>query len=171
MKVSIEEERADTDVVRALVDELEGELAAVYPDESRHGYDVAKLLARGVSFFVVRVDGEPVGCGGVQVEGDHAELKRMFVRPSHRGRGLSSALIAKLEEVARAAGARVLGLETGVHQHEALAHEHPHRHDDGHHQDHTHAPMPPGEHSHAHRHRPLRHAHPHVPDAHHGHRH
>ena len=121
MSVTIDGERADTEVARALVDELESELAAVYPDESRHGYDVAKLLARGVAFFVVRVDGEAVGCGGVQIEGDHAELKRMFVRPSHRGRALSSALIAKLEEVARAAGARVVRLETGVHQREALA--------------------------------------------------
>jgi putative acetyltransferase len=80
-----------------------------------------KLLARGVRFFVVRVDGEPVGCGGVEITGEHAELKRMFVLPSHRGRGLSRALIDKLEAVARTSGAHVLRLETGVHQTEALA--------------------------------------------------
>lgn len=121
MNVAIDEERADSKDARALVDALEAELAAVYPDESRHGYAVEKLLARGVKFFVVRLDGEPVGCGGVEIAGEHAELKRMFVRPSHRGRGLSRALIERLERAAREGGARVLLLETGVHQSEALA--------------------------------------------------
>lgn len=120
MKVTIEEERADSDVARLLVNELEAELAAVYPDESRHGYPVEKLVARGVRFFVVRVDGEAVGCGGVEIAGEHAELKRMFVTPAHRGRGLSNALMERLEATARAAGARILRLETGVHQREAL---------------------------------------------------
>lgn len=120
MTISIDEERADSVAARSLVDELEAELAAVYPDESRHGYAIEKLLARGVRFFVVRLDGEPVGCGGVELGGEHAELKRMFVRPAHRGRGLSRALIERLEAVARAGGARILRLETGVHQSEAL---------------------------------------------------
>ena len=120
MSVTIDEERADSEAARVLVTELEAELAAVYPDESRHGYAVEKLLARGVRFFVVRVDGEAVGCGGVEIANPHAELKRMFVRPSHRGRGLSRALIERLESTARAAGARILRLETGVHQREAL---------------------------------------------------
>jgi drug/metabolite transporter (DMT)-like permease len=57
------------------------------------------------------------------------------------------------------------------HVHEALEHEHAHRHDDGHHGDHGHSVPPPAEHSHLHRHTPVRHTHPHVPDAHHAHRH
>jgi drug/metabolite transporter (DMT)-like permease len=57
------------------------------------------------------------------------------------------------------------------HRHHPLEHEHAHRHDDGHHDDHTHEPMPEGAHSHWHRHEPREHEHAHGADVHHGHDH
>jgi GNAT superfamily N-acetyltransferase len=71
---------------------------------------------------VAYVGGAPVGCGAVRrLEGGDAELKRMYVDPSRRGRGIGRALLAALEAEARALGARRLVLETGIRQTAALA--------------------------------------------------
>ena len=114
-------ERPDTPDAIALVDELESHLASRYPAESRHGYSVEKLLREGVVFFVARINGEPVGCGGVQLYGrEYGELKRMYVRPAFRGQGLGKRLLERLAAHTRAQGITVLRLETGIHQAEAL---------------------------------------------------
>lgn len=121
MQIQIDPERPDTPDAMALIAELEEILSPLYPAESRHGYSVEKLIAQGVAFFVLRHDGEPAGCGGVQLFGrEYGELKRMFVRPQYRGRGLAQALLDHLAAHARAHGVPLLRLETGVHQREAL---------------------------------------------------
>lgn len=115
------ESPASPDAIR-LVDELESHLAAQYPATSRHGYSVEKLIREGVAFFVARWEGEPVGCGGVQHCADgYGELKRMYVRPEFRGRGVARALLERLTVHAVSEGAGLLRLETGVHQREAIA--------------------------------------------------
>lgn len=121
MTATITPERPDSADARALIAELEGELTLFYPSESRHGYSVEKLLAQGVAFFLVRVDGAPAGCGGVQLFGsDYAEVKRMYVRPQFRGLGLARQMLDHLAGYARAHGVRLLRLETGVHQKDAI---------------------------------------------------
>jgi GNAT superfamily N-acetyltransferase len=118
---TITPERPDSADARSLIAELEGELAPSYPSESRHGYSVEKLLAQGVAFFLIRLDGAPAGCGGVQLFGtDYAEVKRMYVRPMFRGRGLARQMLHHLADYARAHGVRLLRLETGVHQKDAI---------------------------------------------------
>jgi ribosomal protein S18 acetylase RimI-like enzyme len=57
---------------------------------------------------------------GVLRPGD-AEIKRMWVEPAHRRRGLAGAVLDELERRARAADCGRTVLETGVHQPEALA--------------------------------------------------
>ena len=73
--------------------------------------------------LVVRDDaGTALGCGALRHLGDDvAELKRMYVIPEARGRGLSKALLAGLEDAARARGWTTLRLETGPRQPEAVA--------------------------------------------------
>jgi putative acetyltransferase len=109
-----------TDEVRALVTELEQVLAAEYPPEQRHGLSVDALFEPHVRLFVARQDGEAVGCGGVALFADFAEVKRMYVRPAARGRGVAQAVLARIEAEARAAGLRVLRLETGVRQADSI---------------------------------------------------
>ena len=120
-------EPADSPDAIALIEELESHLAPQYPPTSRHGFSVDRLLATGVVFAVVRVAGAPAGCGGILFvpasDGEPAfgELKRMYVRPAFRGRGLGHVLIEHLAELARARGLDRLRLETGIHQRAAIA--------------------------------------------------
>ncbi len=121
MAVTISREAPDSDDARALIDELEQDLGGgIYPDESQHGYSIEKLLSEGVAFFMVRVDGAPTGCGGVQIFSEYGELKRMYIRPEFRGQGLGRLLVEHLADHARGHGTRLLRLETGIYQTDAI---------------------------------------------------
>jgi len=121
MAITINQERPDTPDAIALIDELEAHLAPFYPRESRHGYSVDKLLAQGVAFFLIRDNGAPVGCGGIQLYGkEYGELKRMYVRPQHRGSGYAKMILRHLTDYARNRGVPLLRLETGIHQTAAI---------------------------------------------------
>jgi putative acetyltransferase len=109
-----------TPEVLALLDGLNEALSGPYAPDQRHALSVDQLFQPGIRFFLARVDGAAVACGGVALLGDYAEVKRMFSRPSVRGRGLATALLRRLESEARAAGAAVLRIETGVYQQEAI---------------------------------------------------
>ncbi len=81
------------------------------------------------SFFIGYLDDVPVATGAwrrrtdIQVGGTSqtAEIKRMYVAPRVQRRGLARAMLAHLEDTARAAGAEVMVLETGMRQPEAIA--------------------------------------------------
>lgn len=121
MSVAITNERPDSDAARELITELEAVLSPHYPAESRHGFSIAKLLQEGVAFFVIRHDGLPAGCGGLQLFGtEYGEVKRMFVRPEFRGLGLGKLMLVHLAAYARQHGVGRLRLETGIHQIEAI---------------------------------------------------
>jgi len=122
MPVDISPERPDSADAQVLIAELEAQLEPLYPRESRHGYSVDKMLAEGVAFFVVRVNGVPAGCGGVQLMGnEYGELKRMYTRPQYRGTGLAKLTLQRLADYTRDHGVRLLRLETGIHQEAAIA--------------------------------------------------
>ena len=120
MPLVIERVDAPTDDARALIAELDAELGGAYAPEQRHGLSVERVFRPGVLFFMARLDGDPVGCGGVAFEDGLAEVKRMYVRPRARGQGAARAILARLEEESRARGAARLVLETGDAQHAAI---------------------------------------------------
>jgi len=74
-----------------------------------------------VRFFVGRIEGRAVATGALVLNGSWAELKRMWVVPSARGRGVSKAMLAAIETEARRQSVQVLRLETGVASDAALA--------------------------------------------------
>ncbi|GAA2533876.1 GNAT family N-acetyltransferase [Pilimelia columellifera] len=76
--------------------------------------DGVALLAPPTGQFVVgRFAGQPAACGGfVMLDDDRAELTRLYVRPSFRGRGGARVLLAVLEDQARETGATEMVLNT-----------------------------------------------------------
>jgi GNAT superfamily N-acetyltransferase len=121
MPAVITMERPDSADAAALITELDAVLTPLYPSESRHGLSVGRLIAEAVAFFVLRSDGKPAACGGIKLFGtDYGEVKRMYVRPQFRGSGFAKLILDRLADHARAHGVRLLRLETGIHQKEAI---------------------------------------------------
>lgn len=103
-----------------LIGELNDVLGAAYEPHQRHGLSIEQLFEPNVRFFIARLDGLPVGCGGVAMFDNYAEVKRMYTRPAARDRGVAKAIVGRIEDEARAAGKFVLRLETGTLQEEAI---------------------------------------------------
>ena len=78
------------------------------------------IFRPNIRFFLARMDGVAIGCGGVAWFSDFAEVKRVYVRDVGRGRGVAPALLTRIETEARDAGFTLLRLETGVRQVAAL---------------------------------------------------
>lgn len=116
-------ERVDprSDEARGLITALDAALARVYPPEVIFGlheddFDEARLV-----FFVARRGGVAVACGALRsLDDETGEVKRMFVVPEERGRGISRLVLSRVEAEARARGHRRLRLETGDRQAEAV---------------------------------------------------
>ncbi|MET8234689.1 GNAT family N-acetyltransferase [Micromonospora sp. NPDC005298] len=69
-----------------------------------------------IRYLAAVVNGRAVACGGLQsLDAATAELKRMYVRPAYRGRGVARQLLAALEECAFRQGHTVVCLETGTY--------------------------------------------------------
>lgn len=120
IKISREAPRQD-DVV-ALIRQSDALMQALYPAESNHLVDIDALARPDVHVFVAREAGRALGCGAfVLGQGGQAELKRVFVDPAARGKGVARAILQALERAAAAAGVTLMQLETGIKQAEAIA--------------------------------------------------
>jgi putative acetyltransferase len=111
-------------VAQELIGALNAELERLYPEEGANHFrlDADEVAPGRGAFVVARLDGRPVACGAVRsTDAGTAEIKRMYVDPGIRRRGVARALLARLEDEARALGARRVVLETGVRQPEAIA--------------------------------------------------
>jgi len=114
--VRIEAAPTATEEVRSLVGELDTTLSAEYPPEQRHGLPLDAIFQPHIRFFLARLRGAAVGCGGVAIFSDFAEVKRMYVREVARGQGVADAILAHIEEEVCDAGLSLLRLETGERQ-------------------------------------------------------
>jgi putative acetyltransferase len=124
VSVSIVAEPFDSEDARRLIAELDGALTEIYTPEQRFGPNLKQNhLKEGRGAFLVARDGDrAVGCGAVRlVDRATAEVKRMYVDPDHRGKGVGWAVLVSLETTARELGARRLVLETGIYQDAAIS--------------------------------------------------
>ena len=115
-------ESPDQPDVIALIADLDAYQDTLYPPESRHTVDLASLKRPDVLFAVARdSEGLAIGCGAIVLYPEFGELKRMYVSPGGRGQGVAKKLMALLESRAADVDCKLLKLETGPYQHEALA--------------------------------------------------
>lgn len=121
MSINLVEVRPDSPDAVQLIGELDEHLLAhPYPPQSRHAFSVDKLLREDVVFFVTYYEGQLAGCCGVMMFVDYGEVKRMFVRPRLRGKGLGKAMLNHLAEFVRSRRINLLRLETGIYEVEAI---------------------------------------------------
>jgi GNAT superfamily N-acetyltransferase len=109
----------DVDVQRLAADQ-QAEVRARYDGKGEPG---TQPSASDISVVLVARDDDAnaLGCGALRVLGDGvAEVKRMYVAPAARGRGVAKAVLAGLEAAARERGWTTLRLETGPRQPEAM---------------------------------------------------
>lgn len=113
MEISVDDpDRAD---VRLLLDEHLADMYATSPAESVHALDHASLRHPSITFLTARDAGVLLGCGALRDLGDGSgELKSMRTSPPARGRGVATAILRQLLDLARARGFGRVSLETGA---------------------------------------------------------
>ena len=112
-----------------LVEEVQEEYVRRYGGRDETPLEPTMFDPPRGAFFVGYVDEVPMVTGAWRLRGDvevfgttaTAEVKRMYVAPAARGRGLARRMLAHLERTAYDAGARAAVLETGIAQPEAIA--------------------------------------------------
>lgn len=117
---TVEVEPFDSPDARALRRELESDLAERYGGDTEPGVKPSEESV--LAFLIARdAEGTPVACGALLDLGDGAaEIKRMYVRPEQRRRGLSRRVLEALEREALRRGFDRVRLETGERQPEAM---------------------------------------------------
>lgn len=117
--VTIEAADPVGEVARGLIAALCGEMSERY-GTAPSPFSAAEAAAPRTVFLVARRHGEAVGCGALRRFDDTtAEIKRMYVAPAGRRRGIARTILLALQRHARAFGYRVIRLETGILQPEA----------------------------------------------------
>ena len=114
MPYSISVETPLQENVRALVAALNEQLLSLTPREHCHHMSVEEMADTATTLFLAREDGRAVAMGALRRHRDGmAEVKRMYTLPSHQGRGIGKAILARIEHTAREEGFTRLVLETG----------------------------------------------------------
>jgi len=110
----------DDEAVAAIIREVMASFGATGPGYSSSDAEVGAMSAaydgvRAVC-FVIELDGSVAGCGGIGplagADADICELRKMFLLPLARGRGLGRALLQRCLEAARGRGYRRCYLES-----------------------------------------------------------
>jgi len=120
MAIVIDIETPLQDEVRTLVAELNAVLLDLTPPEHCHHLTVEQMADTDTTVFIARDGGAAIACGALKRHpGGIGEVKRMYTRPTHRGRKIGEQIVARIEAMARAEGLKRLVLETGDRHHAA----------------------------------------------------
>ena len=124
--ISVQPEPYGSDGPRTVVAQAEAELIARYGrlDDGELGLTAAMFDPPAGVFLIARTESraDPLGGAGLRtVATGTGELKRLWVDPTWRGRGVGRDLVAGIEDAARDLGLSFLRLETGDRQPEAVS--------------------------------------------------
>ena len=118
--ITFEESSPDAPEVAGLLAAYEVEFLSLNTREES-GWTGEAVHQHIAAILLVRRKGAPIACGGIRVrDASTVELKRMYVVPAERGRGIATELVARLERMAVERGATRMVLDTTVHMTRAI---------------------------------------------------
>jgi GNAT superfamily N-acetyltransferase len=107
-----------------LIGELWQELGVLCPEVKGAPFQPTDIIGKGTAFIIAWLDDAAVGCSAFQPleknETSIAEIKRMYVQPTVRGRGIARTILMKLEQLASDCRYELVRLETGKKQPDAV---------------------------------------------------
>lgn len=114
MAIDIAVESPLQDEVRGLIAELNATLLELTPAEFCFHMSAEQMAEADTTVFIARDNGEAIACGALKRhDGAIGEVKRMYTRPTHRGKRIGAAMVDRIEAMARKEGIARLVLETG----------------------------------------------------------
>ena len=111
---SIAIESASRSDVCALLRAGHEQMDAMIPDRARQDFSVEAASRDNVKLLVARNDGVAVGCCAIVLKEDHSELKKMYVSPNARGKGVADHLLERSEQIALENELKVMRLESAA---------------------------------------------------------
>jgi putative acetyltransferase len=122
LKITICFEPPTSHDAQNLIRQLDEDLLRRYPAlQQTHGLHPQDAIDPDFTFVIARIDSSAVGCGALRrIEPGICEIKRMFVLPDFRRRGIARRILEALESRARELRETSVLLETGIGQPEAI---------------------------------------------------
>jgi GNAT superfamily N-acetyltransferase len=125
MGLVFEEQPLDAPDAHLMIKGFEADLVLVYPGWDPNVGPSARredFAAPGGAFLVAYENGRALAGGGLKrLDSERVEIKRMYVVPGARGKGVARALLGAPETTAAYRGYAFVRLDTGPKQPEALA--------------------------------------------------
>ena len=121
INVSLIRSNTENEDYKFLTKKLDAELRLRFGDE-QDKYDRLNVFKESYSAVVAMVDGKPVASGAWrEFDHDFIEIKRMYVIPGFRKKGIAGMVLNELESWAQEEGFKGSVLECGTEQPEAIA--------------------------------------------------
>lgn len=120
-EIKIVQVTPDSKDLASLIEKLDAYLLERYPVEDIFGLDFTDPNVNEVVFIIAYLNDVPIGCSAIRALDDNeTELKRFFVEEAYRNKGIAKLLLDELEMRARNLHFKVIKLEAGEPQPEAL---------------------------------------------------
>ena len=123
-KIYVRKENPFSKIANELILQLTNEISERYEHklDGKGGFSAEEVNIEKAGFYVLFVNEMVAGCGALRplYKNEIAEIKRMYIKPEFRKKGLAKILLDKLEMEARNFGFSKIWLETGDRQPEAI---------------------------------------------------